>query len=149
MKKSRFAIFLGILLSVFLVLGCSNSSGGSDDNGNNDSQNKEYFTVTFDAGSLGYFDYNTSLTKKEVKVEKGKVCSEEKPIITSNNNYSYIYEYEYYCKKGDSVPFDFSTSITENILLEAKYGIKVANNLDINTKFDGTKFEISLSHPSS
>ena len=149
MRKSQFAIFSGILLSVFLVLSCSNSSGGSDDNGNNASQNKQYFTVTFDAGSLGYFDYNTSLTKKEVKVEKGKVCSEEKPIITSNNNYSYIYEYEYYCKKGDSVPFDFSTSITENIILEAKYGIKVANNLDINTKFDGTKFEISLSHPSS
>lgn len=148
MKKRRFAKLLGIALAVFTVLGCSNATGGGSSNTNEPSVpasgTSDYVTVTFDAGSMGYYDYSNST--KEVKVEKGKTCIELLPTIIYANNYSYIYEYEYYCKKGETTPFDFSTPITENITLVAKYGVAVPKVFSVYNKLDGTKFSISIDH---
>ena len=148
MKKSKLALLLAGVLSLFVFAACSNSSGGGDDNNSGSTtpsgQDQEYVTVTFDAGDMGYYDYPHST--KEVKVEKGKSCTEIIPNVIFNNDYSSIYEFIYHCKKGETTPFDFSTPIIENITLVAKFGIAPPSHFSINNKFDGTKLSISIDH---
>ena len=150
MKKRQLALISGILFSLLAVLGCSNSTGGDSGSGGGSDKpstdNKEYVTVTFDAGEKGYFVYSSQQTKT-VKVEKGTVCTETIAPSIQSAAYSY-YEFDAYYKENATEAFDFSTPITEDITLLAKYCVKAAEIKSIYTYYDGTKIKISPDHKS-
>ena len=108
MKKSRFAIFLGILLSVFLVLGCSSGSSGSDSNS---------LTVTFND--------NGSVTRT-VKVASGEKIAE--PSEPSKEYNYFMYWSKSKASKADATEFDFTKPITENTTLYAIYTPKLTSS---------------------
>ena len=101
MKKSRFAIFLGILLSVFLVLGCSSGSSGSDSNS---------LTVTFND--------NGSVTRT-VKVASGEKIAE--PSEPSKEYNYFMYWSKSKASKADATEFDFTKAITASDTVYAKF----------------------------
>lgn len=150
MKKSKLALLLAGVLSLFVFAACSNSTGGDSGSGGGSDKpstdNKEYVTVTFDAGEKGYFVYSSQQTKT-VKVEKGTVCTETIAPSIQSAAYSY-YEFDAYYKENATEAFDFSTPITEDITLLAKYCVKAAEIKSIYQNYDGTKFTFEPYHAS-
>ena len=146
--KKHMSFLTGLLVCffVFMFTGCP-SQVNSDDGGGNKTpvDNKEYVTVTFDATEKGYYVYESQQTKT-FRVEKGNVCVESNPPSIKSGNYYYLYQFDAYYKLDETEPFDFSTPITEDITLVAKYNIKAVEITKIATNFDGTKISISPKH---
>lgn len=156
MRKSQFAIFLGILLSVFLVLSCSNSSGGGDPEtpenkpSNPESTLPKYYTVTFVAGENAYYtSFGNRVETYERRVEEGKTVNELLPEISilAEDNFYYVYEYDHYCISGTDTVFDFSTPITKDITLVAQYEVAKPSALLVTSGSDGKTLKISFDHP--
>lgn len=156
MRKSQFAIFFGILLSVFLVLSCSNSSGGGDPEtpenkpSNPESTLPKYYTVTFVAGENAYYtSFGNRVETYERRVEEGKTVNELLPEISilAEDNFYYVYEYDHYCISGTDTVFDFSTPITKDITLVAQYEVAKPSALLVTSGSDGKTLKISFDHP--
>ena len=146
MKKSKLALLLGTLLSLFVLAGCP-SPAGTPENPPEPQPETEYVTVTFDATEKGYYVYKDEQTKT-VRVEKGAVCTENfipKLQDTTTNYYEFA---KSYCKKGTTEVFDFSTPITEDITLLAQYNLKAAEIRNFSNILDGTKIEFEPYHSS-
>lgn len=153
MKKSKLALLLAGVLSLFVFAACSNSSGGGgseeSEKTSNSSQTKK-ITVTFEAGENAYytnFGYRESTYTKTI--EEGETVNEMVPEIymSAADNYYYIYEYDHYCVSGTDTVFDFSTPITSDITLVAQYDIAKVKALTVTSGKDGKTLKISFNHP--
>ena len=117
MKKSKLALLLAGVLSLFVFAACSNSSGGGgseeSEKPSTSSQTKK-ITVTFEAGENAYytnFGYRESTYTKTI--EEGETVNEMVPEIymSAADNYYYIYEYDHYCVSGTDTVFESRTIV--------------------------------------
>ena len=143
MKKHQFAILTGILLSVFVVMGCGNPAAEPEP-----TSNPNEVTVTFDAGTIGrVYDskksgYYSTVTKT---ISKGNTV-EPPELIIDEFPQQYVYDLKCYYKSGTEVAFDFTQPINENVVLIAQYEILKPTNLKAVTSDDGKELTVSFDH---
>ena len=129
--KKKIKQLLGVMLITALFFGCSNPSSGSGDNSgsnpNTPQQSENKYTVTFNFGEYGQSESGTAI--KTVEVAEGKTVNNAKINIKSDYSSQLISDGNCWYLAGENTPFNFSTKITSDITLYARYTAAPVKNL--------------------
>jgi uncharacterized repeat protein (TIGR02543 family) len=116
--KRKHGVFFGfavmIITAIFTLTGCDNGTGGGGGNGNGDSDGP--FTVSFIANG-------GTPAPAEQTVVKGSTATLP-PAMTNTNHEDFN---GWFTNAACTTPFNFSTPITANITLYAKWGYVVGD----------------------
>ena len=128
MKKRRFAMFCGILISMLAVLGCSNGSegGGSPSVGNGP-------TITFVCGKYGT-SVDGKAEYKDTLPGGIKHSTMAGPYI--KDEYKQQVEFYYWHEAGRTDVVDHTKEITSDITLYATYRAKTVGSVNVKPNED-------------
>ncbi len=146
MRKSKIALFLGIFLSVFIIIGCSNPAsdaggGGNTNNGNNPNNNTNNGTVT-----VNFYYYGDTTPAKTVEIKSGTTLSySQRPTAPYISYNRFMYWSESTASVKTAVEYDFTKPITKNTSLYATYCPRLNTNAIQQLK--STFIEIQLMDP--
>ena len=144
MKKSKLALLVGALLSLFVLAGCP-SPASTPENPPEPQPETEYVTVTFDAGTGAVFSNNKQTFTQ--RVEKGQTVSLPVPSIT-NEDQAKIFDFSHYTVNDSDTVYVENTPFNADTTLKAAYSVKAPTYIALNRNAECTELKITITHPS-